>query len=95
MPSETYWGDQQQSEFTEALRHAHELEMDGGKRGNKSKDARRQELEAAQAYRQQQLDKLEQAKADSQQPGRICFWLGLVVAAAGVLGYRYSGNESG
>jgi hypothetical protein len=93
--AENYWNDQQQEEYTESMRHAHELEMrqhSGKRRSADAKSEQEQELAAAQAHWQQQLNNLEQAQARSQRPGRICFWLGLLATASGLLVYRYAGN---
>ena len=87
---EDYWSDEQQEEFTEAMRHAHELDIRQSRgRSSGSKEAQQQELAAAQANWQQQIDKLEAAKAASQRPGRICFWLGVAATLGGLLAYRF------
>jgi hypothetical protein len=90
--SESYWNDEQQTQFTEALHHAHELESRkaSGKRTSAAeKEAHEQELAAAQAHRDQHLAKLAEAKAASQRPARICFWAGIAVSLAGLLAYRF------
>src|SRR5688572_2808550 len=83
--SETYWGDQEQAEFSEALGHAHQLELrqTTGKTAA-SKEAQAQELAAARAHWDNQLAKLDEAKDASQRPARICFWAGVASLVAGV-----------
>ena len=80
---EAYWGNEQQAQFTEALQHAHELEMrkNTGKRQTAAtKEAQEQELAAAQEHlARAKLAKLAEAKAASKRPAKICFWAGLVV----------------
>lgn len=87
-----YWGDEQQAQFGEALRHAHELEsrQTTGKRQTAAgKEAHERELAAAQDHWKAQQAKLAEAKTASQRPATLCFWGGLVVTLGGVLAYRF------
>jgi hypothetical protein len=89
---ENYWGDEEQAAFSQAMSHAHELEMrssSGKRQSTADKEAQQRELTAAQAHWESQRLKLEQAKLASQRPGNLCFWAGLAATLCGVLAYRF------
>jgi hypothetical protein len=87
-----YWGEEQQAQFSEALRSAHELEMrkNTGKRQTEAnKQEQERELAAARDHFKAQIAKLTEAKAARQRPATICFWAGVAVLFGGVLAYRF------
>jgi hypothetical protein len=87
-----YWGDEQQAQFAEALRHAHQLEgrASTGKRQTAAdKEAHERELAAARENWEAQQAKLAEAKDANQRPATICFWAGVVALLGGVLAYRF------
>jgi hypothetical protein len=90
-PRESYWSEEDQRSFSEAVGHAHELEMRSlsGRRTSAEKhDAMRQEAEAAKRHLDSQIEKLESAQTRSQWTPRILFWLGVSLAVAGLAAYR-------
>ena len=89
---EANWGEKEQVEFSEALRHAHELEQrqtTGKRQTAANKEAQQQELTAAQAHWEAQKARLAEAKDANQRPATICFWAGVVALFGGVLAYRF------
>ena len=90
--NEGYWGEKEQADFSEAMRHTHELELrqtTGNRQTAANKESQEQELTAAKAHWDKQLAKLDAAKDASQRPATICLWAGIASLVAGVLAYRF------